>query len=149
MYKKILLIGIVSVLGLGFVGCSDSKEGTNEVVNKEEQENLDEESISEDIYREKWKFLNDTKNQSELLRDELILLTEKYNNYEIGKSDWKEDLISQKKVITDLKSLLKEEKSNILDGVSDLQKTRLEINYNETIRNYDYMLERINTNLNT
>lgn len=149
MYKKILLIGIVSVLGLGFVGCSDSKEGTNEVVNKEEQENLDEESISEDIYREKWKFLNDTKNQSELLRDELILLTEKYNNYEIGKSDWKEDLISQKKVITDLKSLLKEEKSNILGGVSDLQKTRLEINYNETIRNYDYMLERINTNLNT
>lgn len=128
MFKKILLILMISLLGFGVIGCSDSKEDTNEVVKKETEEKLDEESTSEDIYNKKLQFLNDTKNQSEIIGDEIRLLTEKYNNYEIVKSDWKEDLISKKKIITDLKSVLEEEKSNILDGVSDFQKQYYKIN---------------------
>ncbi|HFL2422409.1 TPA: hypothetical protein ACG3H7_002508 [Clostridioides difficile] len=148
MFKKILLILMIGILGFGVVGCSDSKEDTNEVVKKETEEKLDEESTSEDIYNKKLQFLNDTKNQSEIIGDEIRLLTEKYNNYEIVKSDWKEDLISKKKIITDLKSVLEEEKSNILDGVSDFQKTILQNKYNEIIEYYDYMLKGISQNLN-
>ncbi len=148
MFKKILLILMIGILGFGVIGCSDSKEDTNEVVKKETEEKLDEESTSEDIYNKKLQFLNDTKNQSEIIGDEIRLLTEKYNNYEIVKSDWKEDLISKKKIITDLKSVLEEEKSNILDGVSDFQKTILQNKYNEIIEYYDYMLKGISQNLN-
>ncbi|PBG28774.1 hypothetical protein BGU81_06510 [Clostridioides difficile] len=148
MFKKILLILMISLLGFGVIGCSDSKEDTNEVVKKETEEKLDEESTSEDIYNKKLQFLNDTKNQSEIIGDEIRLLTEKDNNYEIVKSDWKEDLISKKKIITDLKSVLEEEKSNILDGVSDFQKTILQNKYNEIIEYYDYMLKGISQNLN-
>lgn len=38
MFKKILLIGIVSILGFGVVGCSDSNK--NEVVKKEKKRGI-------------------------------------------------------------------------------------------------------------
>ncbi|MGO1042142.1 hypothetical protein ACTPEO_05345 [Clostridioides difficile] len=147
MFKKILLVLMIGVLGFGVVGCSDNKEDTNEVANKETEEKLDEENTSEDIYNKKLQFLNNTISQSETIGDEVRLLTEKYNNYEIVKSDWKEELINKKKIITDLKGSLEEEKSNILDGVSDFQKTILQNKYNEIIEYYDYMLKGISQNL--